>query len=161
MHQRSKIVKHYFRTIAALSMTLMVSSAVLTLNADELDKKTIIKIDQSIEVQGTVLPAGSYVLKVLDRYAVQIFNTDEKHVFATILANPAYRLEDRADSEFRFYDAVAGKPPALHTWFYPGDNTGFEFGLSREAALTQSGRRQPNAPTSHAGGESSPSSPAR
>jgi hypothetical protein len=150
-------MKRYFRTIAALSMSLVVSSTVLTLKADERNKKTIIKIDQSIEVQGTVLPAGSYVLKVLDstvdRYTVQIFNVSENHVLATVFATPVYRLEDTADSEFRFYDAVAGKPRALRTWFYPGDIVGFEFGPDRGDATSEAGRRQPNAPTSHAGSE--------
>jgi hypothetical protein len=157
MNQRNKIVKRYFRTIAALSLSLMVSSAVLTLKADERDKKTIVKIDQSIDVQGTVLPAGSYVFKVLDssvdRYIVQIYNTRENYVFATILATPAYRLEDTAGSEFKFYDVVEGQPAALRTWFYPGDNFGFEFGSGQGDTMTQSGRRQPTAPTSHAGGE--------
>jgi hypothetical protein len=150
-------MKRYFRTIAALFMSVMVSSTVFTLKADERNKKTIIKISQSIEVQGTVLPAGSYVLKVLDstvdRYTVQIFNANENHVLATVFATPAYRLEDTAETEFRFYDGVAGKPRALHTWFYPGDIIGFEFGPDRGDTMSQAGRRQPNAPTSHAGSE--------
>ena len=157
MFQRNNILKRNFRTIAALSLSLMVSSAVLTLKADERNKKTIVKIDQSIDVQGTILPAGSYVSKVLDssvdRYIVQIYNTRENHVFATILATPAYRLEDTADSEFKFYDVVEGKPAALRTWFYPGDNFGFKFESGQGDAIARSGRRQPNAPTSHAGGE--------
>jgi hypothetical protein len=110
-----------------------------------------------MDVQGTVLPAGSYVFKVLDssvdRYTVQICNTKENHVFATILTTPAYRLKDTADSEFKFYDVVEGRPQALRTWFYPSDNAGFEFGSGQGDTMTQSGRRQPNAPTSHAGGE--------
>jgi hypothetical protein len=96
MYQRSKIVKHEFRTIAALAVSLMVGSLVPAVKADEVDKKTNIKIDQAIDVQGTILPTGSYVLKLLgsppDRYTVQIFNARENHVIATILANPVYRL---------------------------------------------------------------------
>src|SRR5579872_4560002 len=96
MYQRSKIVKHNFRTLAALTVSLMVGSLVPAMKADELDKKTNITIDQAIDVQGTVLPPGSYVLKLLgsspQRYTVQIFNARENHVIATILAKPAYRL---------------------------------------------------------------------
>jgi hypothetical protein len=157
MFQRNNIVKRNFRTIAALSLSLMVSSAVLTLKADERNKKTIVKIDESMDVQGTILPAGSYVFKVLDspvdRYTVQIFNLKENHVFATIFATRAYRLKDTADSDFKFYDVVDGKPQALRTWFYPGDNFGFRFESGQGGTMARSGRRQPNAPTSHAGGE--------
>ena len=39
-----------------------------------------------------VLPAGTYVFKILDstsdRHIVQIFNKEETEIYATILANP-------------------------------------------------------------------------
>jgi|HubBroStandDraft_1064217.scaffolds.fasta_scaffold670629_1 hypothetical protein len=150
-------MKYYIRTIAALAVSWMVSSVVPTLKADEFDKKTYITIDHSIGVQGNVLTPGSYVLKLLgsssDRYTVQIFNAAENHVIATIFATPAYRLEDTADSQFSFYDAVDGQPPALRKWFYPGENVGFEFELGRGAVATESGKRHSNAPTTKAGGD--------
>jgi hypothetical protein len=65
MYQRSKIVKHYFRTIAALIVSLMGGQLIPALKADQWDRKTNIKIDQSIDVQGTILPPGSYVVKLL------------------------------------------------------------------------------------------------
>jgi len=149
-------VKHYFRTIAALAVILMGSALVPSLKADEWDKRTNIKIDQSIEVQGTVLPPGSYVMRLLgssaDRCTVQIFKGDEKHLIATIFAIPAYRPAPRAGSEFEFYEAAEGRPPALRTWFYPGDNFGFEFNPSRGEVVAQSGRWPMNAKTSSAGG---------
>jgi hypothetical protein len=155
MHKRSNIVKHYFRTIAALAVTLTVSALIPSLKADEWDKKTAFTIDQSIDVQGTVLPPGSYVMKLLstspDRDTVQIFNARENHIFATILAIPTYRLTVPADTEFKFYDVVAGQPPALRTWFYPGDNFGYEFGLGRGNTATEAGRKHTTPPTSNAG----------
>jgi hypothetical protein len=157
MYQRSKFMKHYFQTIAAMAVSLMVSSVVPTLKADDFDKKTYITIDHSIDVQGNVLPAGSYVLKLLssssERYAVQIFNAAENHVIATILANAAYRLSETSESQFSFYDAVDGQLPALRKWFYPGDNFGFEFEPGRAAVATQSGKRHSNAPTTKTGGD--------
>jgi hypothetical protein len=150
-------VKHTFRTIAAITGSVMLSSLVPAMNADELDKKTNITIDQAINVQGTVLPAGAYVLKLLGSspggYTVQIFNARQNHIFATIFANPAYRLAGTSESEFKFYDGVAGGPPALRTWFYPGDNYGFEFRVGPGDVSNQSGRRRPSAPTSNAKGD--------
>src|SRR5580704_1853947 len=101
MYLKSNIMTHYLRTIAALAASLMGSALVPALTADELDKKTNITIDQSIDVQGTVLPPGSYVMKVLldsTRSTVQIYNADRR-LITTVLAIPAYRL-DAGDSEF-------------------------------------------------------------
>jgi len=156
MYQSSKIVKHYFGAIAALAVSLMGSALVPSLKADEWDKRTNITIDQSIDVQGTVLPPGSYVMKLLgssaDRHTVQVFNADDNHIVATLLAIPAYRLAGTDDSEFKFYEVAEGQPPALRTWFYPGDNAGFEFRFGRGDVAAQSGRNT-NATASHAGGD--------
>src|SRR5579862_8092758 len=131
MYQSSKIVKHHFGAIATLAVSLMGSALVPSLKADEWDKMTNITIDQSIDVQGTILPEGSYVIKLLsspaDRHNFQIFNANDNHIVATVLAIPAYRLAGTADSEFKFYEVAEGQPPVLRKWFYPGDNFGFEF----------------------------------
>jgi hypothetical protein len=145
MYGRSKIIKHYFRALA-LAVTLIGSAFVPTLKADEWDKRTIITIDQSIDVQGTVLPPGTYVIKLLDgpsnRSTVQIFSANDNRLIATIFAVPAWKLTPPDNSEFKFYEAADGQPPALHRWFYPGDNYGWEF--------TKSGRREVAGQTRHA-----------
>jgi hypothetical protein len=135
-------MKHYLLTTATLALSLMGSVLVPALKADVSNKSTKITIDQSIDVQGTVLPAGSYVIKLLgsssDRHTVLIFNAAENHLITTILAIPAYRLTPTGDSRFKFYEAAPGQPPALHTWFYPGDNFGFEFRATRENVAANS-----------------------
>jgi hypothetical protein len=155
MNTRSNNMKHYLHTMAVLAVALTVSALLPSLKADEWDKKTTFTIDQSIDVQGTVLPPGSYVMKLLstsaDRDTVQIFNARENHIFATILATPTYRLTVPADTELKFYDVVTGQPPALHTWFYPGDNVGYEFGLGRGNAAAEAARKNMAPPTSNTG----------
>ena len=149
-------MKHSFPTIAALAVSLIGSVFVPAMKADEWDKKTNIAIDHSIGVEGTVLPAGSYVVKLFgsptDRHIVQIFNADDNHLIATILAIPAYRLEPTGDSEFTFYEGAEGQPPALRTWFYPGDNLGLEFRPGRGDVGSQTGPRT-SATTSNTGGD--------
>jgi len=124
-------MKHYFLKTATLALSLMGSVLVPGLKADEWNKSTKITIDRSIDVQGTVLAAGSYVIKLLDlpsdRHTLLIFNAAENHLITTVLAIPAYRLTPTGDSRFKFYEEAPGQPPALRTWFYPGDNFGFEF----------------------------------
>ena len=122
-------MKHYFSTLSVLALSAMGIFAP-NVKADERNKKTNITINQAIEVEGTVLPAGSYVLKLADltdRHVVQIFNAQENHLIATVFAVPAERLVPPDNSEFKFYELGSGQPPALHTWFYPGDQIGFEF----------------------------------
>jgi hypothetical protein len=124
-------MKRYLPVFAALAMSLMSSAFVPSLKASESDEKTIIKISQPIAVDGKVLPAGQYVLKLQDsfpgRNVIFIFNGDETRLLDTILAIHADRLQPSDKSEFSFYDSREGQPAALHTWFYPGDTSGFEF----------------------------------
>ena len=123
-------MKTYLRTTAALALSLMSGALVPMMKASDSNRKTRITIDQSIDVQGKVLSPGSYVIKLLgspDRCTVEIFNAAENHLITTVLASPAYRLDSTGESEFTFYDGAQGQPRALRTWFYPGDNVGFEF----------------------------------
>jgi hypothetical protein len=113
--------------LAALTLGL----AIAPLRASEWDHKTMITIDQPINVQGTVLDAGQYVIKVLEQTdesrVVTIFDRDEQHLITTVVGTPAYRMEPTDDSSFTFYEKSADQPAALRTWFYPGENDGLEF----------------------------------
>src|SRR5678810_841539 len=70
--------------------------------ADDWNRKTEITFSGPVEIPGVhltgwaMLPAGTYVFKILDsqsdRHIVQIFNQDETTIYATILAIPNYRL---------------------------------------------------------------------
>jgi len=130
-------MKHYLSTVAILALSV---TSVLAPNAmaDERDKKTTITINQSIEIADTVLPVGSYVIKLLDqnagRHIVQIFDAEQSHLINTVFTVPIYSAQAANKSEFRFYESDTDQPPTLHTWFYPGDTTGFEFRAGHGAA---------------------------
>jgi hypothetical protein len=129
-------MKHNFTPFAALALSLMGGVLAPAVKADEWDKKTNITINQPIKVQDTVLPAGSYVIKLLDspsdRYIVQIFNAEENHLIKTVFTVPVLKSHAPDSSEFKFYESESGQPAALHTWFYPGESTGYEFRAGRE-----------------------------
>jgi hypothetical protein len=131
-------MKHYFSTLSILALSTMGVLAPVA-KATQWDKKTNITINQPIEVEGTVLPAGSYVLRLVDlaaeRYTVRIFNAEENRVIKTVFATPTFMFEPSDGSQFKFYESNDGQPPALHTWFYPGDQTGFEFKASHRSKL--------------------------
>ena len=131
-------MKHYFSTLPILALSV-VGVFAPNMKADEWNKKTNITINQAIEVEGTDLPAGSYVLKLVDlpsdRHLVRILNAEENRVVATVFTIPIYRFTPPDNSEFKFYESETGRPPALHTWFYPGESVGFEFRASRGNAV--------------------------
>jgi len=105
--------------------------------ADEWNRKTTMTFSGPVEIPGVhlkgwaVLPAGTYVFKILDsqsdRHIVQIFSQDEKTCYATILAIPNYRLKATDKTVVTFRERPAGEPEALRAWFYPGRNWGEEF----------------------------------
>jgi hypothetical protein len=102
-----------------------------TAPADEFDKKTIATFSGPVEIPGTVLPQGTYVFKLLDstgsRNIVQVFDKDEKQLYATILAVPDYRMTPPDKPMIVFEERPAGSPEAIRAWFYPGDNYGEHF----------------------------------
>ena len=117
----------------AVAVTCAATMSVLTpsMNAGLWDKRTIVTFSGAVEVPGTVLQPGRYIMKLVDspadRHIVQISNERENHVFATVIAVPAWRVTPSDHSVFTFYEAPAGQPQAMRMWFYPGDNFGQEF----------------------------------
>jgi hypothetical protein len=132
-----------FTTMASLvllgTMTAPVSMA------DDWNRKTTITFSGPVEIPGVhlsgwgVLPAGTYVFKILDsqsdRHIVQIFSKDEKTVYATVLAIPNYRLKVTDKTVMTFTERPAGEPEALRAWFYPGRNWGEEFVYPKARAV--------------------------
>jgi hypothetical protein len=124
-------MKRHLSVFAALAMCLISSAFVPSLKASESDKRTIITISHAVAVRGTILPPGKYVLKLQDTLSSQdvvyIFNGEGTRLITMVMAIHAYRPEPADRSEFSFYESPSGQPAALHLWFYPGDNDGFEF----------------------------------
>lgn len=123
----------------SIAAALMVAAFASHAFADQWDKKTILTINQEVQIPGKTLAPGKYVFKLMDspsnRHIVQIFDANEQHLQATVLALPNYRMQPTGDSQFGFYETPAGQPKALRSWFYPGDNFGQEFVYPKQAAV--------------------------
>ena len=123
------------RNLTPIAMVVSLTALSLVtaprVKADEWNKLTKFTFNEPVEIPGQVLPAGTYWFKLMDsqsdRNIVQIFNKDQNHVFATILAIPDYRLKPTGKTVLTFAERPAGTPPAVRAWFYPGDNYGQEF----------------------------------
>ena len=135
-----------FQTLTTVScIALMGAILTPTANADDWNKKTEVTFSGPVEIPGVhlsgwaVLPAGTYVFKVLDsqsdRHIIQIFDKTETTVYATILAIPNYRLKATDKTVITFRERPAGEPEALRAWFYPGANWGEEFVYPKARAL--------------------------
>jgi len=110
--------------------------------ADEWNKTTIVTFSAPFEIPGVgaqVLPAGTYVFKLLDsavdRHIVQVLSERQDHVFSTILAIPNVRLQATDKTVMTFRERAAGQPQAIRAWFYPGNRVGQEFVYPKARAI--------------------------
>src|SRR3954465_882897 len=135
-----------FKAVMTVCATALIGGLFApTAVADEWNRKTEITFSGPVEIPGVhlkgwgVLPAGTYVFKILDsqsdRHIVQIFNQDETTIYATILAIPNYRLKATDKTVITFRERAAGEPEALRAWFYPGRNWGEEFVYPKAKAM--------------------------
>jgi hypothetical protein len=144
-HFKTRFVRRTVTAIACVvsSVWLLPSAA-----ADALDKKTVFTFSAPVEIPGKVLPAGTYVFKVLDstgnRNIVQIYDKDEKQVLATLLAIPDYRPDPPDKPIVNFEERPSNSPEALKAWFYPGDNTGWQFAYPHQRAVELAKRTNQN-----------------
>jgi hypothetical protein len=116
--------------------------------ADEANKKTVVTTNVPLELPGKVLPAGTYVFKVLDsaadRNIVQVFDKDEKQLYATAIGIPDYHLTPSDKPLILLDERPSDSPPAIRAWFYPGDNYGVQFVYPQERARSLAKRSNQN-----------------
>jgi hypothetical protein len=116
--------------IVAVLLALALGS---TVKADNWDKKTIVTFNQDVEIPGQVLPAGTYVFKLLrsnsDRSVVQVWSRGESQLLATLITigdsypnasgEPYFVLDMTGTDE--------GYPPAIVSWYFAGGDEGRDF----------------------------------
>jgi hypothetical protein len=132
-----------FKTIEKLVVAGLCLAVVLVVTApaayaDDWNKATKITVNQPFEIPGMVLPAGTYVMKIVDmaaeRHVVRFLSEDEMTVYATLIAIPNFRLQPTDNTSITFYEPEAGRVRALHAWFYPGYQYGVEFAYPEKEA---------------------------
>jgi hypothetical protein len=119
-----------FRTVVAIiAIAIFYSLLPANASADDWNKKMNVTFNQPVEIPGMVLPAGTYVFKRVDSVdprVFQILSADEKHVYATVLTVPDYRMDPSDTAMVTFEERPKGSPEAIKSWFYPGDTIGEE-----------------------------------
>ena len=141
-----------FSMLLATSVAAVLVLATLNpiVKADEYNRKTVISISQPLEVPGVVLPPGTYVMKLFNsssnRHIVQFMNEEQNQQLALTFAVSAERIRPTGKTVLTMYEGSRGAPPALRTWFYPGDTVGQEFLYSHQQAIRISERTKEPVP---------------
>jgi hypothetical protein len=118
----------------------MVAPSVRAQDDNAYTKKSRVTFNQQVEIPGQFLPAGTYIVQLVDapsyRHIVRFFNADQSKVVATVIAIPNLRLETTGKTVIMFDERPINSPEALKAWFYPGDNFGQEFVYPKLRAVT-------------------------
>lgn len=81
-----------------------------------------LRVTEPIEVGGTILQKGDYMIRVLpsnNRSILQITDEGQTETFATVLTVPHTTPvpDDVRQTEYVYFPATAGSPRVLRTWF--------------------------------------------
>ena len=129
------------KTLKSLAIVFGVGLFLLSTSnkADEWNKETKFTFSGPVRVADTTLPAGTYTFELADtpdRHVVQIFDQDGMHLITTILAMPDYTVTPADKTVVTFAETSDGSEASgtmpdsgipIKEWFYPGDNSGWEF----------------------------------
>jgi hypothetical protein len=116
------------------------ANAQLMSTSNNPDRKTLVTFSDAVEIPGgKVLQPGTYFFKLLNadegRWVVQIFDKDQKHIYATVMTVQDYRNRPTDKVVLTFKERAAGEPPAVKEWFFPGEQFGREFVYGKHRAI--------------------------
>ena len=121
----------------ACAVTVFVCLMAAAVSAQPLDKRTLFTFSAPVTLPGVTPPAGQYLFRLADPHSsskvVQVLNADGTKPFGLFFTISAERFEPASTPEV-FMETASGVPPAIRTWWYPGDRTGFEFIYPKEQA---------------------------
>jgi len=99
--------------------------------ADPVYKTTEVTFHEPVEIPGMVLPAGTYVMRLLDplmdQDIVQFYDSQEKHMYKMVFAVRDFRLNPPDHTLITFEERAHGAPQAIKEWIPIGEQWGEEF----------------------------------
>jgi hypothetical protein len=132
---RTKTVRHIAYVVVLVSSLAVAHHA----SAQPEDRRVFFTFNSPVELPGVALPPGRYMFRIADPdragRVVQVLSADGKKVFGTFFAVPAARNDVPSMPEVRFMETAAGAPPAVKTWWFPGEGTGRELIYPRTQAV--------------------------
>ena len=139
-----EIMKRFY---VVLSISLGLAGLSSLAKADEWDKRTVITFNHPVEIPGTVLAAGTYVMRLADSQSDRngsgvLEQRRNAQLDAMVMAIPVYRMNPPDQTVITFEERAANAPQAIKEWFYPGDNTVEEI-IYKKPVLSGSRRSGP------------------
>src|SRR4051795_4514967 len=123
----------------AAGTALLVAGLTPAAMADEYTKLTLLTFSGPVDIPGKTLPAGTYRFALADpetgRRVVKVSDKDGTKTLGMFLSIPNQRMTPSDKPVGMFKEAVAGAPPAVQAWFYPGESYGYEFAYPHDQAL--------------------------
>lgn len=112
----------------ALGLVLLVKPAPVV--ASHYTKLTYFTFSGAVQVPGATLPAGTYQFKLADSHYARkvtiIQDARGRTTYAQCFTLRSGYREDNEDAAITLHETREGMPPAVHEWFYPGDDRGYE-----------------------------------
>ena len=122
---------------AALVSVVLVGLTAGAALAQPFDKRTEFAFSGAVQVPGVTLPAGSYIFRLVDTSShnvIQVLSADGMRSYAMFFGIRAERPDYAAEPELRFIETPPGVSPAVQTWWYPGEKSGYEFVYPKDQA---------------------------
>jgi hypothetical protein len=131
------------RSSAGSALLLLVLYPAPT-QASERDKLTYFTFSGPVQVPGATLEAGTYEFRLVNPDSggsvIHVQGRDGAKVSRLFFMIRGSRQDETSDSPIVvLLETPAGTPPALQGWFYPGEESGFEFVYSRRQARAING----------------------
>jgi len=124
--------------VISVCAVALIASLRSTTFAQPLDKRTYFTFSGPVAMPGVTLPSGKYLFRIADvgasGHVVQVLNEDGTKIYGTFFSIAAERPVVPEKPEVRFMETASNNPPAIRTWWYPGQRRGYEFIYPKEQA---------------------------
>lgn len=123
-------MRSFNKLLALASMVLALGAFTVPAAFAAPSESSPIHLSTPLDVGGTILEPGDYVIHVLPSDAnsnlLRVTSPDGSEVFTTVLSIPHARgaAQEEGVTSFVYYPTVAGAPQALRTWFASESTTG-------------------------------------
>jgi hypothetical protein len=121
--------------------------------ASAADRQSVLEVEERLEIPGTVLEPGSYVVRLRAEpqqanvarvlSLVEILDRTGTNVVARVYSLPDYNPPPEGKPLFTFYDRGTGQPKALSTWYHPSAGYGEQvvYPTEQAAAIAKATRQ--------------------
>jgi hypothetical protein len=110
----------------------------ITQSVDAQQRRTKVRFNAPIEIPNPstrtgvmTLPPGEYMFALVEtgtsHHVIRVSDVSGNTVHSMVMTIPDYRLNATSKTVMYLGERPAGSPPAIKSWFYPGENMGERF----------------------------------